>query len=101
MATLTKGKPMYVKHRQILRGVREQLMTDMDPGEILRYMTAAQVFSERDEAKIRADLSPRQQCETLLDILPRKGASAYSTFVEALKSVQPHLADLLTREDGM
>ena len=63
-------------------------------------MTAAQVFSERDEEKIKADLTPRQQCETLLDILPKKSASAYSSFVEALEDVQPHLVDLLLREAG-
>ena len=70
-------------------------MRDMDPEDVLLHMSSAPVFSERDEEKIRAETTREKQCETLLSILPRKGAAAYRSFVQALEEVQPHLAKLI------
>lgn len=102
--TTTRGttpRPMIQKHRDILRHVRADLAKDMDPQEVLLQMSTNLVFSPRDEEEIMAKEGRTRQCETLLDILPRRGAEAFSSFVNALKSsrFQLHLATII-REAG-
>lgn len=95
----TADVSMADKYRNVLRNVRLGLVKDMTPGDVLLNMSAARVFSPSDEEEIKAKDTREIQCETLLEILPRKGAKAYSNFVEALEKVQPHLANLI-REAG-
>ena len=59
-------------------------------------MAAEEVFTEEDEATIKAgNLTRYQQCDKLLEILPRRGAKAYVSFKNALQKVHPHLANLI------
>ena len=89
------SEAMDEKYRKILKSVKVGLVRDMDPEEVLLHMSSAPVFSERDEETIRAEKTREGRCETLLGILPRKGAVAYRSFVQALEEVQPHLAKLV------
>lgn len=88
-------KPMDAKKRNILRNVRVSLVKDMEPEDVLLHMSAAHVFSDRDEDEIKAERTRQEKCQTLLSILPRRGAKAFSSFVKALEIVQPHLAYLI------
>lgn len=64
----------------------------MEPAEVLLQMAKSLLFTQEDEDKIRSrDLTRQQQCETLLDILPRKGAKAYEIFKKTIVRVHPHL----------
>jgi len=90
-------KPMDDTHRKILRSVRKELVNSMNVCEVLLHMT--HVFNERDEKEIKSKSTIHEQCETFLDILPRRGEKAYRSFTEALYEVnQPYLATLLTKE---
>lgn len=92
-------KPMDDTHRKILRSVRKELVNSMNVCEVLLHMT--HVFNERDEKEIKSKSTIHEQCETFLDILPRRGEKAYHSFTVALYEVnQPYLATLLTKEAG-
>ena len=92
---VTSARPMGNKQRSILRTVKQGLVEDMDPEEVLLKMTDTQVFTTRDEAEIKANPTREKKCEIFLEILPRKGAKAYDSFITALKGHQPHLANLI------
>lgn len=89
---ISDDKPMAEEHRKVLRRCREKLVKDMEPAEVLLQMAESLVFTQEDEDKIKSrDLTRQQQCETLLDILPRKGAKAYEIFKKTIERVHPHL----------
>lgn len=85
-------EPMDDEHRKILRRCREAFVKDMDPEQVLRKMVDPHLFSAEEENKIKGNgLTREEQCEMLLDILPRKGAKAYKTFKKTIVKVHPHL----------
>ena len=85
-------EPMDDEHRNILRGCREAFVNDMEPIQVLRKMVDPHLFSAEEENKIKGNgLTREEQCENLLDILPRKGAKAYKTFKKTIAKVHPHL----------
>jgi len=57
------------------------------------------VLTEMDEEEIKAQLTRQERGDKLLEILPRKGPTAFKVFVEALKKEVPHLADVLIEAD--
>ncbi len=93
-------KPMDEMHRKILKVVKLQLVRDMDPNVVLLHMSAAHVFSDRDEEEIKAKDTRESQCEALLSILPRRSDKAFTSFLKALDDVQPFLADLVRKAAG-
>ena len=89
-------KPMEERERKILRSIRVDLVEDMDAREVLRHMP--NVFSLDEEDQIKSPGNTRRvQCETFLDILPRRGAKAYDIFKRALKEVNPSLVEVLNQ----
>lgn len=78
--------------RLILRNATVELVKDMGLEDVLLQMTASQVFSDRDEDEIRSKKTRVQRCEELISRLPRRGAKAFGSFLEALEKNQPHLA---------
>ena len=96
MATRTDVEPMDDEHRNILRRCREKLVKDMEPGDVLLQMVDPLLFTAEDENKIKSkDLTRQQQCEILLDMLPRKGAKAYEIFKKTIERVHPHLTSTI------
>lgn len=89
----TSDKPMDEKRRKIIRTCRVELARDMEPRQLIHHM--ADVLTPIDEEEIKAVVTRWEQCEKLLDILPRRGEKAFDSFVKALKEVQPFLSDLL------
>ena len=83
------------KHRKLLKIVKEELVRDMDPEEVLLKMSASFVFSDKDEDEIKSEPTRRRKCEALLRILPTKGSKAYDSLKQALEEYQPHLANLI------
>ena len=78
------------RHRTILRDHRPNIVTDLEPNNILPDLGS--VLTEKDDAEIKAQSTRQGRCEQLLEIIPRKGPNAFKVFVEALKKEAPHLA---------
>jgi len=96
MATKADVEPMDDDYRKILRRCREMLVKDMEPEEVLLKMVDPFLFTTEDEKKIKSrDLTRQQQCEILLDMLPRKGAGAYENFKKTIEKVHPHLTGII------
>jgi len=88
--------PMGGKQRKILTKCRRVLVRDMDPIQVLRLFEDPHMFSEDEQERIMAkSLTRQQQCERLLDILPRKGAEAYKNFKETIGKVHPPLVSTI------
>lgn len=86
------------EHRIILRSCREKLVEDMEPEKVLQHMKYKFLLTKEDENTIKSRyLTRQQQCETLLDILPRKGAKAYEIFKETIERVHPHLTTTILK----
>ena len=67
----------------------------MEPEKVLRLMVDPHLFETEDEHEVKAEKTRHEQCEKFLDMLARKGARAYGIFVETLKNVHPHLANVV------
>ena len=91
-------EPMDEEHRNILRRCRETLVEDMEPRQVLIKMVDPLLFTKEDESIVKGSgLTREEQCEILLDILPRKGAKAYEVFKETIAKVHPHLTETILR----
>ena len=91
-------EPLDDEHRNILRRCREALVKDMDPEQVLREMVDPLLLSTKEENKIKGNgLTREEQCENLLEILPRKGAKAYKTFKKTIAKVHPHLKTTISK----
>ena len=86
---------MEYKHRSILRDHGPNIRRDLEPNNILPDL--GRVLTEKDKEKIRAQSTRQERCDTLLEILPRKGPNAFSAFVDALDKEAEHLASDLIK----
>ena len=96
MSQTAPDKPLRDEYRSILMSVREALVKDMDPEDVLLKMAAKYVFTQGEEERIKAKKTRADKCVLFLEILPRKGARAYDIFKEALELVYPHLANIIS-----
>ena len=87
-------KPMSEKHRKLLRRSKPELLKDLEPTKILKYLT--DTFDDQDFAEIKSFGTRIQQAEALLDIIPRRGEKAFFSFVDTIKKQQPYLVICLT-----
>ena len=78
------------KHRFILRDHGPNIRRDLEPNNILPDL--GRVLTEKDNEKIKAQSTRQERCDTLLEILPRKGPTAFTAFVDALDKEADHLA---------
>lgn len=91
-------EPMDEDHRKILKSVKKELVRDMDPEEVLLWMSGSHLLRERDEEKIRERGRTREeQCNIIFEIIPRSGAKAYDIFMEAIKNVHPQLRSTISK----
>lgn len=87
-------------HREILQRKWVELGKDLEPVRLLKHMT--EVLNSEDREKITAQPQTRTKCaDIFLDMLPRRGGKAFHCFLKALEENQPHLAEMLRREEGM
>ena len=73
-----------------MRRHQSNIRTDLEPKNILAKLV--EILTRTEEGKIKAQQTREERCDTLLEILPRKGPNAFIIFVEALKGEAPHLA---------
>ncbi|XP_078378485.1 THO complex subunit 1-like [Oculina patagonica] len=94
-------EPMDEDHRKILKSVKKKLVKDMDPEEVLLWMSGSHLLSERDEERIKArGLTREEQCNIILEMIPRRGAKAYDIFKEAINNVHPHLTSTILKAEN-
>ena len=75
-----------------------QLITSIDAKALTPYFISAFVLSPDDDEKIRACALPRDQNDTFLKMIIKKGDSAYSTMLDALKKTgNDHIVCLLEK----
>ena len=81
---------MEQKHRTILRLHWSSIRDNLEPNEILPKLVT--VLIETDKEDIKTQSARQERCDKLLEILLRRGPTAFEVFVEALKQTVPHLA---------
>lgn len=83
---------MKEKYRLILRRTWPTLRKDLEPIKLLPYLV--DVLDPADEGEIKASSNKKREdaADKLLEILPRRGQTAFDVFKKALQEVQPHLA---------
>lgn len=88
--------------RDSLRKNRQALLKDLEPKKVASRLYSRNIFSEEDKDEVFSKDTKNDQGETLLDILPRKGPTAYREFCDVLHEVSPHLESLLrpVQEEG-
>ncbi|XP_067021487.1 E3 ubiquitin-protein ligase hecd-1-like [Acropora muricata] len=87
------------EHRTMLNDCRIPLRKDLEPKKLLPHLVSKRILDESDEQVIKGKGTRGDSCDALLEMLPRRGPNAFHEFVEALRNVQPHLADLLEKKD--
>ena len=85
-------------HRDILDACRISLRKDLEHKKLLPHLVSKKILDITDEQEIKGKDTREESCDVLLEMLPRRGPNAFHKFVEALRKVQPHLADLLEKE---
>ncbi|XP_019635264.1 PREDICTED: uncharacterized protein LOC109478248 [Branchiostoma belcheri] len=93
MADTNTGDP-----RNLLKLNRQLLVRDIRSTEpILDNLLQHKDITEEERDEIRGNTTPQDKARTLLDIVSTKGKKAYYHFREALKTVYPHLEEVLHR----
>ena len=87
------------KYRYILRRHWSSLRRDIEPEKLLPYLV--NVLDQEDQQEVTTKATREKKADKLLEILPRKGPTAFDDFVKALQEVQPFLAAFLLQEAGM
>ena len=87
------------RHRDILRRHWSTLRRDLEPMKLLPYLV--NVWDVTDEQEVKVKATREERIDKLLEILPRRGPTAFDDFVRALQEVQPFLAAPLVQESGL
>ncbi|XP_022785890.1 myosin-9-like isoform X2 [Stylophora pistillata] len=90
---------MNERHRDILRRHWPALRRDLEPVKLLPYLV--NVLDVTDEQEVKVKATREERTDKLLEILPRRGPTAFDDFVTALQEVQPFLATPLVKEAEM
>ena len=85
-------------HKLILQRLNEELVKDLDPEKLLRYLFHKEVIDVDDMDEIRSWRVRKDVSEALIHKLLRKGPEAFPELVEGLQKKQPFLACLLLKE---
>ena len=92
---------MEEKHRKLLRSKRMDLARDLDGELVASHLFAKGLFSEEEKDLVQNMQTPQQKNEKLLDILPKKGPTAFNVFCDILKELgMNHLEMLLRTPDS-
>lgn len=85
-------------HKLILQRLNEELVKDLDPEKLLRYLFHKEVIDVDDMDEIRSWRVRKDVSEALIHKLMRKGPEAFPELVEGLQKKQTFLACLLLKE---
>ena len=87
------------QHKETLTKHRMILVDNLQLPDLLTYLRAKGVVTNRDASAIGAKTTEHDQIEKLLDILPRKPESDYYIFISGLHATgQQHIAVQLEAE---
>ena len=90
---------MLEEHRKILQRHRADLIKDLDPSKLLNDLS--ECLDEEDRETVKAHSTRGDRAEELIDMIPRRGPTAFQCFVAALYKRQRHLAMPLIEESGI
>ena len=87
-------------HEQFLREKWSLFRKYLEPHKLLPHLVA--VLDNEDVSRIRAEKNRENECDLLIEILPRRGPKAFDYFLKALQKegTQVYLADILIKELG-
>ena len=73
-------------HRKSLTKCQLKLLDLLNPEDyVLDYLLSEEIISSAEKDKVSLKPTPKEQTRELLDIVPRKGAKAWDTFLEGLR----------------
>ena len=81
--------------RRILRENRNDLASDLDVNYIMNDMIQNNIFTTDMCQSVMSNPTTVAKTEAFLDALPSRGEKAFSTFLDALEKVYPHLHQAL------
>ncbi|KAI8517434.1 hypothetical protein Bbelb_060150 [Branchiostoma belcheri] len=90
---------MEERHKALLRAKRLEIASDLRFRDIRRRLLDNGILDGENLDEIENQQTRGDQVNALLDILPTRGANAFSVFRDALKHRYPHLAWILN-DDG-
>ena len=85
-------------HRKIIQTHFQELVEDLEPNPVMRYLYEKGIISEEDLKAIRSKDTREEMNEALLLQLRSKGPHASKRLFEGLQKYQPYLADFLLEE---
>lgn len=86
---------MNKEHRTLLRKNRVALVDDLEPRPVVNYLYQAGILTDNDVEVVNSLGTRQDKVEKILDIVPRRGPSAFDAFYKSLLLDQSHLAFLL------
>ncbi|ELT98186.1 hypothetical protein CAPTEDRAFT_192039, partial [Capitella teleta] len=87
-------------HRDLLRRNLVALTTDLDPQDVYILLIQNGVLTEDEKEKLsnhRMNTCRRDEAHELIEVLQRKGPTAFEAFMDALWNTYPHLYDVVER----
>lgn len=88
---------MEEKHRKLLRSKRMDLARDLDGELVASHLFSQGIFSEEEKDLVQSIATLQQKNEKLLDILPKKGPTAFDAFCDILKELNMNHLEMLLR----
>jgi hypothetical protein len=88
---LIKRISCFSNHKDILRENLLALKQDLDPDHSIDVLFGEGVISANEKDDIRQHQVRHQRVDALIDLVSRKGESAFLVFRESLKEDYPHL----------
>lgn len=85
-------------YRKIVQTHFVELVDDVEPNPVMRYLYGKGIISEEDMEHIRSKDTRKKMNEALLLQLKRRGPDAFKRFFEGLQKNQPSLADFLLEQ---
>lgn len=88
---------MEKRHRKLLLKKRLAFVEDLEASDVTGALFQEGVITENDKEHIEGLGTRRERVEYLMDLLPRKGPTAFEKFTEILSTTLPyeHLGKLL------
>ncbi|XP_011667584.1 uncharacterized protein LOC100892318 isoform X1 [Strongylocentrotus purpuratus] len=83
--TSSSAMPMTKQHRQIFEKSAPYLLDDLDTDDVLPLLLRDEVITAADAEKVNKKSTRKEKVDALLDILPRRGDTAYASFLDSLK----------------
>ena len=85
-------------HEHILQKLLVELVKDLEPEPLLRYLYQKGIIDRDDMDEVRSKKIRKDVNEDLIFMLMRRGPEAFSNLVEGLQRKQPFLARSLLKE---